>query len=146
MSQENTISMSASTPKNTLGMKTKVHLENLARGSFYTTRSLVECCVREHLEKLERKSAWTAPAGVALTMALTLATAEFMETFGLTTDTLKAIAITALVISLFLMFKNLRYALMSYSIQDLVRDIQKAAESESEGTDQVSSLKSSSSI
>lgn len=74
----------------------------------------------EHVSKVEKKKEWMAPFGIFFSIAITLLTTDFKDSFGLTKHTWSAIFLLTGAMSFVYFLWSVRAAWMSVSIDDLI--------------------------
>lgn len=104
--------------------KTTLHL-NLAQDAIVITEDKVRLCLINHLQRMESKREWIAPAGILASIILTLATADFHD-FYLNADVWRAIFYVTGALVAYWLLRTLRAAFSRSSIEDVVREMKQA--------------------
>lgn len=105
--------------------KTNLHLDNLVRGSFYTTTEWVTCCLLKHLGKIESKSGWKAPAGVLFTIIITFATTDFKNALFMSAESWRAFAAFVGFACVIQIIRTIPAAFTKHTVEDVVLEIQR---------------------
>lgn len=87
-------------------------------------------CLQRHLGHMERRNEWHTPAGLVISLALTLATAEFRNTLFLEAPVWKAIFVLCTIASIFWLVKALVHLKKSRTVDDLIADFKTQSENE----------------
>ena len=95
---------------------------NVGQEIITITKDKIEICLMKHLEKLKKRDAWLAPMGIALTMLVTLLSANFKD-FIVSKATWQAIFIIGFFLSVVWLVKTLRFAWTSTTIEDILTEI-----------------------
>lgn len=123
-------------PRNILATKSKVHLENLVRGSFYTTTEWVTCCLQKHLQNIGSRDEWKTPAGVLLTILLTFATTDFKDALGIPAAAWHGFVLFIGAACVYQIARKVRAAFYETSIEKIVLEIQRGSSFVEEKTGQ----------
>lgn len=103
----------------------KVHT-NLAQDIVVTTEDKIRICLMNHLNKIEKKNSWIAPAGILVTIIIALLTTTF-KNFYLSADTWVAIFIIGAGLSCVWLISCLRYIFISVKIDDVIEELKKGS-------------------
>lgn len=103
---------------------TKVHL-NLAQDTIVITEDRLKLCLITHLNRLEEKKGWVAPAGILVTIIATFTTTTFRD-FMLEALVWKAIFIVAGIINLVWLIMAAIQSFNSPSIENVVTEMKNA--------------------
>lgn len=122
---------------------------NVAQELIVTTEDKVRLCLNEYLAALEQPREWIAPAGIFVTLIVTLTTASFEQVLLLSKDTWRALFVIAAVGSLAWLVRSLFRLFSSPCVADIVAQMKKgsvvqqtAARGSSEVTSQTDSIRS----
>ncbi len=103
----------------------KVH-DNLSQEVILTTEDKVNLCLLKYLKQMEKKRGWMAPAGVLITIIITLVTSDFKDV-GLEASVWSALFIIAGILSFIWLVFSIFDALKSKSIEDVVTELKKGS-------------------
>lgn len=110
---------------NRIAQDTKVHL-NLGQDAIVTTEDKVRLVLMTHLERLEQRKAWIAPAGVFIAILIAFVTADFKD-FLLKAAVWEAVFLVAGVLSLCWLVLAVVRAFKTPTVQDIVGELKKSS-------------------
>jgi hypothetical protein len=99
---------------------------NVHQQLIITTEDKVLLCLQKHLESMNRRQAWVAPAGILVSLALTLLTANFKNA-GLPANTWQALFVLSLVVCLGWLARSLLYLRSTSSIESVLRELKQGS-------------------
>lgn len=92
----------------------------------------IELCLHRHLDRMGRRQEWITPAGIALTLLLTLLTTTFHDTLFVSAALWQAICIVSLFLTCAWLIKTLRTIPHASSIADVVRELREESQRNTE--------------
>jgi hypothetical protein len=105
---------------------TKVHI-NLSQNAIVTTEDKVRLCLYNYLSRMERRNAWVAPAGIFITLVVTLISTKFQDVI-LDAPTWRALFILSGIVAALWLIRTLVQANRAPSMDDVIRDMKRASE------------------
>jgi hypothetical protein len=95
-----------------------------------TTEDKLKLCLQQYVSDTERSKEWIAPLSLLVGLLLALVTADFHDAM-LSASTWQAIFIISSVLSFFWLMASLRRAFGNRTIDDLIKEIQSDAATDS---------------
>ncbi len=92
-----------------------------------TTEDKLTLRMNEHLNRLESKSTWAAPAGILTTLLIGSIPVEFKDAIGIPKDTWHAVALIAAFLTFLWLVSSLWKCYWSEPVGDIVQEIKKTA-------------------
>ena len=93
---------------------------NVSQNLIITTEDKVRLCLNDTLKTLGLRQAWQTPAGIVLTLAVTLVTASFQDKFGLSQDMWHAVFFTSAIGCIIWLAATLFRLPKSRSVDDVI--------------------------
>lgn len=113
------------TDQNALMQTSQFHV-NITQEYILTTEDKLKLCLKERLQRLEKRKDWIAPMALIITVLLTLVTCDFKERW-LSAATWQAIFIVSLVVIAVWFISCLRFATKAPTLESVVREIKEGA-------------------
>lgn len=116
-----------------IAQETNVHF-NLGQNAIVTTEDKVRLVLLTHLQKIEKRKSWIAPAGIFITVLTSFVTTDFKD-FLFKAATWQAIFLITGVISFVWLLVALVQVIKSPTVDDLVSELKKRGQQQKETTD-----------
>ncbi|MEN6623154.1 MAG: hypothetical protein ABFD50_16605 [Smithella sp.] len=100
---------------------------NVKQEFIVTTDDKIRICLNDHIVKLDNNNAWKVPVGICVTIALTLFTTDFKQSWGFSADFWYAFFCICLILSSGWLFKSWRDRSEAVSITDILNSIKKGS-------------------
>ncbi len=88
-----------------------------------TTEDRLRICLGNHLKRLESKREWMVPAGIFLTLLITLTTTDTKDFISVNASTWQAIYIISTILSFIWLTVSLRNAFLHASLEDILVEL-----------------------
>jgi hypothetical protein len=110
---------------------------NVTQEIIVTTADKVRLCLIQSIDKMERRKAWIAPAGILVTLIVVFPTASFHEFIGLSKDYWQAVFSVAIVASLGWLVRCLIQIRASVTIEEIVETLRTSSLTRPESADKL---------
>lgn len=95
---------------------------NLAQILITITEDKIRICLMRHLKSIEEKDKWLAPAGIIITIILTLITTDFKD-FIFSKETWQSFFVIVLILAFGWLVFSLYHRLRAKNIDDLIKEL-----------------------